>query len=78
MSNNNESGKKLTIIALISMIFTTVFGFSNIPTGYMMMGYAAIPWYILASIAFFVPYAMMVSEYGMAFKEENSCGIRHL
>ncbi len=71
MSNNNESGKKLTIIALISMIFTTVFGFSNIPTGYMMMGYAAIPWYILASIAFFVPYAMMVSEYGMAFKEEK-------
>lgn len=66
-----EKSKGLTATALIAMIFTTVFGFSNVPTGYLMMGYAAIPWYIFAAIVFFVPYAMMVCEYGMAFRSEK-------
>lgn len=69
MANSNE--KKLTTVALISMIFTTLFGFSNVPTSYMMMGYAAIPWLIVAAVLFFVPYAMMVCEYGSAFKSEK-------
>lgn len=71
MSDSKPNTKKITLTALIAMIFTTVFGFSNIPTGYMMMGYAAIPWYIIAGITFFIPYALMVSEYGMAFKNEK-------
>ncbi len=65
------SSKKITVTALIAMIFTTVFGFSNIPTGFMMMGYAAIPWYVVAGLLFFIPYAMMVAEYGTAFKDEK-------
>lgn len=69
MANSNE--KKLTTVALISMIFTTLFGFSNVPTSYMMMGYAAIPWLIVAAVLFFVPFAMMVCEYGSAFKSEE-------
>ena len=35
------------------------------------MGYAAIPWYILSALVFFIPYAFMMSEYGAAFKKES-------
>lgn len=69
--SNSSAAKKITVYSMIFMIFTTVFGFSNIPTGFMMMGYAAIPWYILAGLIFFIPYAVMVSEYGVAFKEQK-------
>ncbi len=63
--------KKLGLGALILMIFTSVYGFNNIPRSFYLMGYAAIPWFILAGITFFVPYAFMVAEYGSAFKNET-------
>ncbi|WP_440320684.1 glutamate/gamma-aminobutyrate family transporter YjeM [Laedolimicola sp.] len=63
--------KNITVIGMVAMIFTTIFGFSNIHTAYFMMGYSAIPWYILAGLAFFIPYALMVAEYGMAFRNEK-------
>lgn len=69
MSNNN--GKKLTIVPLILMVFTSVYGFANIPRAFYLMGYAAIPWYILAAITFFIPFAYMMAEYGAAFKNES-------
>ena len=69
MSNNNKG--KLTLIALILMIFTSVFGFNNIPRAFFLMGYSAIPWYIFGAICFFIPYAFMMAEFGAAFKEEK-------
>ncbi|MGL6115503.1 MAG: amino acid permease, partial [Cetobacterium sp.] len=63
--------KKLTLISLILMIFTSVFGFNNIPRSFYLMGYSAIPWYILSGILFFIPYAFMMAEYGAAFKKET-------
>lgn len=68
MSNKQ---KKLTLITLILMVFTSVFGFANIPRSFYLMGYGAIPWFILGAAAFFVPYAFMMAEYGAAFKEEK-------
>jgi len=53
------------------MIFTSVYGFNNIPRSYYKMGYAAIPWYIFSGIAFFIPFALMVAEYGTAFRHEK-------
>ncbi|MDP4147576.1 MAG: amino acid permease, partial [Bacillota bacterium] len=53
------------------MIFTSVYGFNNIPRSFYKMGYAAIPWYILSAVTFFVPFALMVAEFGAAFKEEK-------
>jgi amino acid transporter len=53
------------------MIFTSVYGFNNIPRSFYKMGYAAIPWYILSGIAFFIPYAFMMAEFGAAFKHEK-------
>ena len=69
--SNNEKQKKLTLITLILMIFTSVFGFANIPRSFYLMGYGAIPWFILGAITFFVPYAFMMAEFGSAFKEEK-------
>lgn len=66
-----EKQKKLTLITLILMIFTSVFGFANMPRSFYLMGYGAIPWFILGALTFFLPYAFMMAEYGAAFKEEK-------
>ncbi len=69
---SNSSDKKLTLIPLVLMIFTSVFGFSNMPRSFYLMGYAAIPWYIISAITFFIPYALMMAEFGAAFKDEKN------
>lgn len=66
-----SSSGKLTLVSLILMIFTSVFGFANMPRGFFLMGYAAIPWYLVAGILFFIPYAFMIAEFGAAFKSEK-------
>ncbi|WP_373599965.1 glutamate/gamma-aminobutyrate family transporter YjeM [Paraclostridium bifermentans] len=71
MAGNNNNAKKLTLVPLVLMIFTSVFGFANMPRAFFLMGYAAIPWYILSAILFFIPYAFMMAEYGAAFKHES-------
>lgn len=63
--------KKLTLIGLILMIFTSVFGFANSPSAFYLMGYGAIPWYIFSAICFFIPYALMMAEYGSTYKKEQ-------
>ena len=54
-----SNSKKLTLIALILMIFTEVFGFANMPRAFLLMGYSSIPWYIISGIAFFIPYSFL-------------------
>jgi amino acid transporter len=71
MSSNVSASRKLTLTSLILMIFTSVYGFNNIPRSFYLMGYSAIPWYILSAITFFIPFAFMMSEYGAAFKNEK-------
>ncbi|HAX72158.1 MAG TPA: glutamate/gamma-aminobutyrate family transporter YjeM [Firmicutes bacterium] len=71
MAAKSSATGKLTLVSLILMIFTSVFGFANMPRGFYFMGYAAIPWYIIAAITFFVPFAFMIAEYGAAFKDEK-------
>ena len=71
MSKDNAKNKKLTLVPLILMIFTSVFGFANMPRSYYLMGYAAAPWYIISAIIFFIPFAFMMAEYGAAFKNES-------
>ena len=63
--------KKLTLMPLILMIFTSVFGFVNISRAFYLMGYSAIPWYIFSALVFFIPYALILVEYGSAFKNEK-------
>ncbi|RKD27547.1 amino acid/polyamine/organocation transporter, APC superfamily [Caminicella sporogenes DSM 14501] len=71
MSTNVKSKNKLTLVSLVLMIFTSVFGFANMPRAFYLMGYAAIPWYVLSALTFFVPFAFMMAEYGAAFKNET-------
>ncbi len=59
------------LMSLILMIFTSVYGFNNIPRSYYLMGYAAIPWFVIAGILFFIPFAFMVAEFGSAFRNET-------
>ncbi|MGL4850748.1 MAG: glutamate/gamma-aminobutyrate family transporter YjeM, partial [Clostridium sp.] len=70
MSHSNHKNK-LTLISLILMIFTSVFGFTNIARAFLLMGYGAIPFYIISAITFFIPYAFMLSEFGAAFRKER-------
>lgn len=66
---NNK--KSFNLISLILMIFTSVFGFANIPRSFYLMGYGAIPWFIFGALAFFIPYSFMMAEFGTAFKNEK-------
>lgn len=71
MDSNTSNIKKMTLLSLVLMIFTSVFGFTNIPRSFYLMGYGAIPWYLLSGITFFIPFAFMMAEYGAAFKSEK-------
>ena len=71
MNNKMKEEKKLGLMSLILMIFTSVYGFNNIPRSYYLMGYAAIPWFVIAGILFFIPFAFMVAEFGSAFRNET-------
>ncbi len=65
------SKKKLSLRALVLMVFTSVFGFTNVTRSYYLMGYAAIPWFIISCVTFFLPFAFMIAEYGSAFKDSE-------
>ena len=71
METSVKSSNKLSLISLILMIFTSVFGFNNMPRSFYLMGYSAIPWYILSGVTFFIPFAFMMAEFGSAFKNER-------
>ena len=68
---SNDSKKQLTLFSLVLMIFTSVYGFANMPRAFFLMGYAAIPWYLIGALFFFLPYAFMMAEYGAAYKHEK-------
>ncbi|ANZ57762.1 glutamate/gamma-aminobutyrate family transporter YjeM [Fructilactobacillus lindneri] len=61
--------RQLTPLSLVLMVFTSIFNFVNIPRAFYLMGYAAIPWYILAAVCFFLPFAFMVAEFGSAYPD---------
>ncbi|MBU3113256.1 glutamate/gamma-aminobutyrate family transporter YjeM [Clostridium lacusfryxellense] len=71
MSEKIIKAKHLTLVSLVLMIFTSVYGFNNIPRSFYKMGYAAIPWFIISGITFFIPFAFMMAEFGAAFKNEK-------
>lgn len=67
----NKKQTKIGLFSLIMMIFSSIFGFANMPVAFLQMGYASIPWFILAAILFFMPVSMMIAEYGAAFKDDR-------
>lgn len=65
----SQNQKNITVMAFVLMILTSVFGVTNIGTGFFRMGYAAIPMFVIAGILYFVPFAIMMVELGTGFKE---------
>lgn len=63
--------KAITLTIFVLMFFTSVLGFSNIARSYMRMGYAAVPWYIITGVLFFLPFAIACAEFAVTFKEEK-------
>ena len=59
--------KKMSLIGLILMIFTSVFGFANSPSAFYLMGYSAMPFYLFSALFFFIPFALMMAEMGAAY-----------
>lgn len=68
MSNQT---KKLTLVAFILMMLTSVFGVTNIGIGFYRMGYAAIPMFAIGGLFYFIPYIMMMVELATGFKGEK-------
>ncbi|MCH4170123.1 MAG: glutamate/gamma-aminobutyrate family transporter YjeM [Lactobacillus sp.] len=58
-----KTAVELSFSKLVLIIATTVFSFTSMSNAYYLMSYGAIPWYILAAVIFFVPYALIVSEF---------------
>ena len=71
MSSQKSKAEKLSLTALILMIFTSVYGFNNMPRSFYLMSYGSITFFIGAAILFFIPFAFMMAEYGAAFKNET-------
>lgn len=59
-----KDNEKITLMALVMMIFTTVFGFANSTVAYYLMGYSSILFYLVAAVLFFIPFALMMAEFG--------------
>lgn len=72
----SHSMKKMTLTGLILMIFTSVFGFANSPSAFYLMGYSAMPFYIVSALLFFIPFALMMAEMGSAYRKEEGVFIR--
>ncbi|WP_129044775.1 glutamate/gamma-aminobutyrate family transporter YjeM [Companilactobacillus metriopterae] len=71
MDDGQSKNKSITLVGLIMMIFTTIYGFANTPVAYEQMGLASIIWYVFAAIFFFLPLGFMMAEYGSAFNQSK-------
>lgn len=69
--HQNTDQNKMGLVALALMIFTSVYGFANIPLSYFNMGYSAIPYFILAALLYFIPFSLMIAEMAQAFKDSH-------
>lgn len=65
------SKKKLTIPYLVIIITTTVYSFSSMSTGFYMMGIKALPWFIISGLFYFVPYALILSQYTKKYADRS-------
>lgn len=69
MDDNKTQKRTLTILSLVLMLITTVYGSGNVSVSYRQMTYAGIIWLILAGICFFFPAGLIMAEYGSAFHD---------
>lgn len=63
--------KILSYPALIMIIVTTVYSFSSMSTAFFMMGMKSLPWFLISGLCYFIPYALIVSEYTRNYADQN-------
>ena len=61
--------QKIGIWGIVLMVAAAIYGMGNTAIAYYQMGYAAIMWYVLAALFFFLPSALMFAEYGSVLKD---------
>ncbi|KSB86195.1 hypothetical protein LFZ31_20470 [Salmonella enterica subsp. enterica serovar Newport str. S09097] len=62
----------MSLIGLILMIFTSVFGFANSPSAFLFNGGIAQSHGIyFLPCCFFIPFALMMAEMGSAYRKEE-------
>ena len=64
-----QKQKKIGIWGIVLMVAAAIYGLGNTAIAYYQMGYAAIMWYVLAALFFFLPSALMFAEYGSVLKD---------
>lgn len=69
--NNQNKDFKISFISFITLIFLTVYGIASPIQFYYQMGYASITYMIIGALVFFIPYAFIVSEMSLIFKNEK-------
>ena len=68
MSDN----KKITVMTLAFMAFSTVWGFGNVLNGFIYFnGIQVILSWVMMFVLYFIPYSLMVGELGSAFKNSG-------
>ena len=68
MSDN----KKITVVTLAFMAFSTVWGFGNVLNGFIYFnGIQVILSWVMMFVLYFIPYSLMVGELGSAFKNSG-------
>lgn len=63
--------KKPSLITLILIITTTVYSFSSMSTAFVMMGTKSLPWFIISALCYFIPYALIVSQYAKYYAHQS-------
>ncbi|MBL1228845.1 amino acid permease [Enterococcus sp. BWB1-3] len=61
---------------LVMIITTTVFSFSSLTTAFFLMGMSALPYFIWAAVFYFIPYALIISEFTSVYKNDSG-GLYH-
>ncbi len=72
METLEQSRKKMSSTALLLMTFTAVFSFNSIINNSISISLATIPAYILATVFYFFPFALMIGEFASANQNSES------
>ena len=63
--------KSLSFFNLILIIVMTVYSFSSMSSSFFMMGLKSFPWFLISAFFYFIPYALIVSEYTRSYSNRT-------
>ncbi|MFY9902913.1 MAG: amino acid permease, partial [Trichococcus sp.] len=63
--------KSLSFFNLVLIIVMTVYSFSSMSSSFFMMGLKSFPWFLISAFFYFIPYALIVSEYTRSYSNRT-------